>query len=601
MDGGTHAQAGHAQAGHAQAGHAQDGPSRATASLRAERDRFVAFAFCAADVLVEVDGDMTIVYAAGASAALLGGSSEEVTGTKFTALVDAHDIPMVDEFVWSLRQGRRVAPVAIKLRGRTSQGMHCSLAGYHLPEVASAFFFAIRISSAPAFAGGGAARGDARGDTRSDARGDARGDAGGGLLEKDNFAQRVSERLQRAREGGEDLKLTLLQMQKMDELWARLDDDAAEALSRTIGACLRMGAGPEEIAGRFDDQNYGFLHSSDADIDAIQSRIESHLKSADPEGQGVEVLAGTVTGALLESDDASAVKALVHTINEFCQSSAQQLTTVNASATVERLAKESSHRLSTLRSIVSSQDFYAAFHPVVNVLDMRIHHYEALARFGGECEISPQELIQFAENAGLIGEFDLAMCRKTMVTLRELKAEGEPFRVSVNFSGDSLGSPGFRGNLRDLLKEFSDVRAQVLIEITDSYRIPDLSLVNSFFLEMRGAGLKVCLDDFGAESGALSHLTALDVDLVKIDGKYIAGAHKSDKQRTLLRHIAQMCKDLGIETIAKRVQHGNTLAMLRSCGIGYAQGFLFGRPHADIRSFGVKRLGDPSRHIVITQ
>lgn len=563
--------------------HADGGHSSTTASLRAERDRFVAFAFCAADVLVEVNDEMNIVYVAGASAALPGGQSGQITGTKLTGLIDEPDIPLVDEFVWSLRQGRRVAPIAVRLRGRASLTTPCSLAGYHLPEVSNAFFFAIRISSQRA--GDDAARSDGR----------------GGLLETDKFAQRVTERLQRAREGGEDLKLTLLHMRQMDELWMRLDDDAADALSRTIGACLRLGSGPEEIAGRFDDRNYGFLHSADADVDAIQGRIESHLKSADPEGQGVEILTGTVTGALLDSEDASAIKALVHTISEFCQTSAQQLTTANASATVERLAKASAERLSTIRSIVSSRDFDAAFHPIVNIMDMRIHHYEALARFGSDSDVSPQDLIEFAENAGLICDFDLAMCHKTLVKLRELNAEGELFIVSVNFSGDSIGNPVFRGDLRTVLKEFADVRAQIVIEITDSYRIPDISLVQNFIFEMRGAGHKVCLDDFGAESAALSHLTALDVDLVKLDGQYIDGAHQSEKQRMLLRHIAAMCKELGIETIAKRVQRGTTLALLRSCGIAYAQGYLFGRPHSDIRSFGVKRLGDPSRHIVISQ
>jgi len=50
---------------------AQVGRPRADDALRAERDRFVALAFCSSDILVELDRDLTITFAAGATAALL--------------------------------------------------------------------------------------------------------------------------------------------------------------------------------------------------------------------------------------------------------------------------------------------------------------------------------------------------------------------------------------------------------------------------------------------------------------------------------------------------------------------------------------------------
>ena len=40
--------------------------------LRIDRDRFVAFAFCDADILLELDRSQNIVFAAGATMALIG-------------------------------------------------------------------------------------------------------------------------------------------------------------------------------------------------------------------------------------------------------------------------------------------------------------------------------------------------------------------------------------------------------------------------------------------------------------------------------------------------------------------------------------------------
>ena len=53
-------------------------------SLRRERDRFVALAFCAADILIEVDTEASITYAAGASKALIGAQPEALVGTSFS-------------------------------------------------------------------------------------------------------------------------------------------------------------------------------------------------------------------------------------------------------------------------------------------------------------------------------------------------------------------------------------------------------------------------------------------------------------------------------------------------------------------------------------
>ena len=42
--------------------------------------------------------------------------------------------------------------------------------------------------------------------------------------------------------------------------------------------------------------------------------------------------------------------------------------------------------------------------------------------------------------------------------------------------------------------------------------------------------------------------------------------------------VIRTCKRLGIETVAERVETPAVLETLRQIGVGYAQGFLVGRP-----------------------
>ncbi|MBT6119616.1 MAG: EAL domain-containing protein, partial [Rhodospirillaceae bacterium] len=44
-------------------------------------------------------------------------------------------------------------------------------------------------------------------------------------------------------------------------------------------------------------------------------------------------------------------------------------------------------------------------------------------------------------------------------------------------------------------------------------------------------------------------------------------------------------QELGIATIAEMVEDQEHLAVVRDCGIGFAQGYVFGRPSTDIGAF----------------
>src|SRR3546814_20549771 len=53
--------------------------------MRAERDRFVAFAFSAADLMLEIAGDGSVLFVSGAARLLTGEDSERLTGRPFSS------------------------------------------------------------------------------------------------------------------------------------------------------------------------------------------------------------------------------------------------------------------------------------------------------------------------------------------------------------------------------------------------------------------------------------------------------------------------------------------------------------------------------------
>ena len=74
-------------------------------SLRRDRDRFVALAFCAADLLLEVNASNEIIFAAGASHSLIGQPPEYLVGRIFLDLVVPEDLPLITELLKGMAPG----------------------------------------------------------------------------------------------------------------------------------------------------------------------------------------------------------------------------------------------------------------------------------------------------------------------------------------------------------------------------------------------------------------------------------------------------------------------------------------------------------------
>jgi EAL domain-containing protein (putative c-di-GMP-specific phosphodiesterase class I) len=452
------------------------------------------------------------------------------------------------------------------------------LTGYVLPNLPDSLFFALR----PWTEG-----------NQSDDNGAKDRDKESGLYKTETFLKKVEKRIESARNDNEDLELTVLRLENFAELGKGLDANEREQLLKTIGACLRVGAGAGDTVARFDNENYGLVHAAGTDIGDLRSRIESHLKASGMGGPAVAVTAGTVAADIENVDKGDLIKALRYSIKEFCDADSATAAIGNLSANLHKHVEEASRKMSSFRDIVSKSNFDIAFQPIVDLKTGRIVHFEALARFGGGSDQSPYELITFAENTGLICDFDYAMCQKLLDWLDQASRLGQRFRVALNLSGNSVSNPAFLTKLQTLLASHEKLRDKLIIEITESARIKDLKQANGFIQTLRKAGHTVCLDDFGAGAAALRYLHELDVDIVKIDGQYIQGALAGGKNKAFLKAIAGLCTELGIETVAEMVEDEKTVAIIRECGIEFGQGYYFGKPSTEIGVFSMSQAKRP--------
>jgi EAL domain-containing protein (putative c-di-GMP-specific phosphodiesterase class I) len=97
---------------------------------------------------------------------------------------------------------------------------------------------------------------------------------------------------------------------------------------------------------------------------------------------------------------------------------------------------------------------------------------------------------------------------------------------------------------------------------------------------LRKEGVTISLDDFGTGYSSLSYLHNFPLHKVKIDRSFLEGI-REDKPLTLLRGVARLSADLGMQVVVEGIETNEQLEIVGADGtVTEVQGYLFGRPVA---------------------
>ena len=128
---------------------------------------------------------------------------------------------------------------------------------------------------------------------------------------------------------------------------------------KTIGACLRVSSGPSETAARFDEENYGLVHSAETDVEHLKKRIKNHLTAAGKAGKNVAVAASTVTPDVEHVGEGDLLRAMHYTIKAFCEAESASDAIGNLSENLDKYIAQASAKMSSFRDIVSASRLMA--------------------------------------------------------------------------------------------------------------------------------------------------------------------------------------------------------------------------------------------------
>jgi diguanylate cyclase (GGDEF)-like protein len=359
---------------------------------------------------------------------------------------------------------------------------------------------------------------------------------------------------------------------------------AGQHVLLNTSTCIRKQAPSDAFLARLGDDRFGVVLAGDSgEAKAYAEAVLRCLRSATTRYQD-KPLHFTVSAGISafpgESVEATQVLGAAEAALADAKSAGRDRVMVyDATSEEHENCKASLETGAEIRLALEEGRLRLAYQPVIAADGKEVRYYEGLLRmvYPDGRIAAAGEFITVAERFGLIRAIDRGVME---LAIAELAAHPE-IHISINLSGVTATDHEWLECLTRHLKAQPEIAKRLIVEITETAAMHDLTQISNVVDSIRELGCRVALDDFGAGFTTFRHLRSLSVDIVKIDRSFVSGAWRNEQSRVFLQTLLSLSKSFGLESVAEGVEEAADAEFLAAEGFDCLQGWYFGRPQLD--------------------
>ncbi len=232
------------------------------------------------------------------------------------------------------------------------------------------------------------------------------------------------------------------------------------------------------------------------------------------------------------------------------------------------------------RGLQRDDEIVVHFHPIVDLVDHRVHGAEALVRWHHPQLglLQPGAFLDVVEQTGLMGPLTTTVLEKAVAQCAAWHADGRELHVSVNLSVRNLHDPLLPSQVFQMLQRHGLPPQYLKLEITESMIMSDPERALATVRELSELGVHLAVDDFGTGHSSLQNLRRLPVHELKIDRSFVTPMLAEESDLVIVRSTVELGHALGLKVVAEGVEDQETLDRLGLIGCDRAQGHFFSKP-----------------------
>jgi len=226
-------------------------------------------------------------------------------------------------------------------------------------------------------------------------------------------------------------------------------------------------------------------------------------------------------------------------------------------------------RTKAIAGAIERRAFQLVYQPIVDLDSGEVDGVEALCRFRDGR--SPTRWFEECEALGMAADLDLAIIDTALADLPML-----PGYLSLNVSPSTL----LDGRLVSRLCADGVPTKRLVLEVTEHAPVSNYGGTRQALDTLRGAGVRLAVDDAGAGYATFRHVLRLRPDIIKMDMSITQHINEDPARLALATALVIFAGEIGAVVIAEGAETESELAALHSAGVSHAQGFALARPQS---------------------
>ena len=425
-----------------------------------------------------------------------------------------------------------------------------------------------------------------------------------GLHNRRQLEHALEAAAQQARDNQHSSALLYLDLDQFKVINNYEGHSAGDYLLIQVANTLRQHIGPGDTLAHISADEFAVLLTNCSLQTAMNSaeRLRQHLDGMQfTRGDKNYQIGATIGVAMIGPDEALSAGDILARADQACFSAKRHgrnlVQLYNRDDDELRALRNNAQWLPVIRDALASDRFMLVFQPIMRLSDDNISHYEVLTRMlDADGSVNPSmDFIPAAERMGLIHDIDRWVIAHAIEALRDLPPGHDDVCLNINLSQHAFQDNQLLPLVRHKLRSSGIAAERITFEITETAAIANFARTRRMVKQLRALGCRFALDDFGSGFNSYSYLKQFPVDLLKIDGAFITDLTHDPIDQALVKSMVDIARALGKQTVAEYVAGDKTLALVRSFGIDYAQGFHIGEPRELLYLHGRWQVGQDGR------
>lgn len=371
--------------------------------------------------------------------------------------------------------------------------------------------------------------------------------------------------------------------------------DIGDEVISIAGQRLAAAVRGRDALGRFSSNKFGVvLHNCDgAYIESVARRMIACVEDDVVTSSAGSVVVTLSVGAVQLPDHAgtahTAIGRALKAVDKARTSAGDHFCCYDPSAREEAERRRNIAIADEIIRALNDRRMMIALQPIVASRNHDPEYFECLLRLRlpDGSVMDANEFVPVAEEFGLSKLID----HRALELAVDLLRTSPDWKLALNVSALSTTDRHWTDALEALTGKDRTLTERLTVEVGEAAAIADMESTAAFVRDVRDAGCKVALDDFGAGYASFRSLRNLGVDIVKIDGTLIESLGADERDEMFVQALVELAHSFGLATVGEWVGDERSVDLLEKAGVSFLQGNFFGAPELYEDKAAAKKAG----------